>query len=86
MPCVLASKNLLLLWFIFTLSSVYRASLVAQMVKNLPVAPETWVQSLSREDPLGKGIGCPLQYSCLENSMDRGVWQAAVHGVEKRHD
>ena len=56
------------------------------MVKNLPVAPETWVQSLSREDPLGKGIGYPLQYSCLENSMDRGVWQAAVHGVEKRHD
>ena len=86
MPCVLASKNLLLLWFIFTLSSVYRASLVAHMVKNLPVAPETWVQSLSREDPLGKGIGYPLQYSCLENSMDRGVWQAAVHGVEKRHD
>ena len=86
MPCVLASKNLLLLWFIFTLSSVYKASLVAQMVKNLPVVPETWVQSPSREDPLEKGIGCPLQYSCLENSIDRGAWQAAVHGVEKRHD
>jgi len=83
---VLASKNLLLLWFIFTLSSVYKASLVAQMVKNLPVVPETWVQSPSREDALEKGIGCPLQDSCLENAMDRGAWQAAAHGAEKRHD
>ena len=33
-----------------------RASLEAQMVENLPVMQETWVQSLSREDPLEKGI------------------------------
>ena len=31
----------------------------------------------------GKGNGTPLQYSCLENPMDRGAWQAAVHGVTK---
>ena len=31
----------------------------------------------------GKGNGNPLQYSCLENSMDRGAWRAAVHGVSK---
>ena len=31
----------------------------------------------------GEGNGCPLQYSCLENSMDRGVWQAIVHGIIK---
>ena len=30
---------------------------------------------------LGEGNGTPLQYSCLENSMDRGAWKAAVHGV-----
>ena len=30
-----------------------------------------------------KGKGYPLQYSCLENSTDRGAWQAAVHGVAK---
>ena len=30
-----------------------------------------------------KGNGNPLQYSCLENSMDRGAWQAAAHGVTK---
>ena len=32
---------------------------------------------------LGEGNGNPLQYSCLENSMDRGAWQATVHGVTK---
>ena len=31
----------------------------------------------------GKGIGNPLQYSYLQNSMDRGVWWATVHGVTK---
>ena len=31
----------------------------------------------------GEGNGNPLQYSCLKNSMDRGLWQATVHGVAK---
>ena len=31
----------------------------------------------------GEGNGNPLQYSCLENPMDRGVWQPTVHGVAK---
>ena len=31
----------------------------------------------------GEGNGNPLQYSCLENSMDKGAWQATVHGVAK---
>ena len=35
----------------------------------------------------GEGKGNPLQYSCLENLMDRGAWQATVHGVAiVRHD
>ena len=34
----------------------------------------------------GGGPGNPLQYSCLENSMDRGAWQAIVHGVTKKLD
>ena len=34
----------------------------------------------------GEGNGNPLQYCCLENSMDRGVWQATVHGVAKELD
>ena len=32
---------------------------------------------------LGEGNGTPLQYSCLENPMDRGAWLAAIHGVAK---
>ena len=43
------------------------ASLVAQLVKNLPALQETWVRSLGWEDPLEEGHGNPLQYSCLEN-------------------
>ena len=31
----------------------------------------------------GEENGYPLQYSCLENSMDRGAWQDTVHGVTK---
>ena len=38
----------------------------------------TYMQSTS-----GEGNGNPLQYSCLENPMDRGAWEAAVHGVAK---
>ena len=43
---------------------------------------ETQVQPLGWEDP-GGGHGNPLQYSCLENPMDRGAWQATVHRVAK---
>ena len=32
---------------------------------------------------LGVGNGTPLQYSCLENFMDRGAWQGTIHGVAK---
>ena len=42
---------------------------------------ETWVRSLGWEDALEKEV--VTQYSSLENSMDRGIWQAAVHGVTK---
>ena len=42
---------------------------------------ETWVRSLGCREPPGEGHGNLLQYSCLENSMDRGVWRAIVHGV-----
>ena len=34
----------------------------------------------------GKGHGNPLQYSCLENPMDRGAWQASPWGCTVRHD
>ena len=59
-----------------------RASLVAQRLKCLPPMWETQVRFLGREDPLEKEMVL-LQYSCLENPMDRGAWRATVHGVAK---
>ena len=46
----------------------------AQVVKNLPAMREMKVQSLGWEDPLEKEMGYSLQYSCLENPMDRGAY------------
>ena len=51
------------------------------MVKNLPAMQETQVRSLGRFP--GEGNGNPLQYSCLENPMDRGACWATVCGVPK---
>ena len=48
------------------------ASLVAQMVKNLPAMQETRVQSLGQEDPLEKEMA--THSSCLENPMEGGAW------------
>ena len=59
------------------------ASLVAQLVKNPPAVRETWVQSLGWEDPLEKGMATHPGILGLENSMDRGAWQATVCGVTK---
>ena len=56
------------------------------MVKNLPASAGDFrdMGSISESGgSLGVGNGNPLQYSCLENSMDRGAWQPTVHGVAK---
>ena len=58
-----------------------RASLVAQMVKNLPARQETRVQSLGQEHVLEKEMA--THSSTLENSMDRGPWWATVHGTKE---
>ena len=58
------------------------ASLVTQKVKSLPsVQGEGSIPGLGRFPEEGNGY--PLQYSCLENSMDRGARWATVHGVVK---
>ena len=58
---------------------------MAKVVKNLPAntgdARDVSIPGWGRFP--GEGNGNPLQYSCLEKSMDRGVWRATVHGVEK---
>ena len=58
-------------------------SLVAQTVKNLPAnTGDPGSIPGSRRFP-GEGNGYPLQYSCLENSVDRGAWQTTVPGIAK---
>ena len=56
------------------------------VVKN-PCANERDAGDMASIPELGRfpreGNGNPLQYSCLENSMDRGAWWATVHGVTK---
>ena len=63
-----------------------RASQVALVVKN-PPANAGDVRDVSSIPGSGRspggGHGNPLQYSCLENPMDRGAWWAIVHGVAK---
>ena len=59
---------------------------VVLVVKNLPVnagelRDDGSIPGLGRS--LGGGNGKPLQYSCLENPMDREVWRAIVHGDHK---
>ena len=67
----------------------YRTSLVAQSVKKPPAMQEIACNigdqgsvPGSGSSP-GEGNGNPVQYSCLENPMDREAWQAIVHGVTK---
>ena len=64
-----------------------RASLVAQSVKNLPAMQETWVQFLGQEDPLEKEMATCSSILTWRIPMDRGAWQATVHGVTRvRHN
>ena len=56
------------------------------MVKNSPASARDakdigWIPGLGRSS--GVGTGNPLQYSCLEDSMNRGAWQATICGVVK---
>ena len=51
-----------------------KVSLVVQIVKNLLAM---------QENIPGEGNGNPLQNTCLENSMDRGAWQATIYGIAK---
>ena len=70
----------------FKLPGLQGASWVAKLVKNPPAsAGEAGsIPGLGRSP--GGGHGNPLQYSCLGNPMDRGVWWATVHGVAKESD
>ena len=59
--------------------------LSGSVVKNSPDNASDVDLSPDREDPLEQERAT-LQYSCLENAMDKGAWQATVHGVAKESD
>ena len=72
------------LFFIILITVSIRTSQVALVVKNLPanagvIRDAGSIPGLGRSP--GGGHGNPVQYSCMENSIDRGAWWATVHGV-----
>ena len=67
--------------------SIIKASLIVQLIKNLPAMQETLVQFLGGEDPLEKGMATHPSILAWRIHMDKGAWQAKVHGVTRvRHD
>ena len=75
-----------IIWICYNLHNHSWASQVALVVKNLPAYAgdirDVVLLPGSGRSP-GGGHGNPPQYSCLQNSMNRGAWQAMVHGVAK---
>ena len=53
------------------------------MIKNLPSVWETWVLSLNWEDPLEEGMAIHSSIPAWRIPMDKGAWQATLHGVTK---
>ena len=62
---------------------VFMASLVAQLVKNLPAMQKTLVLSLGWEDPLEEGMATHCSILAWRIPIGRGTWWAIVHGVTK---
>ena len=56
---------------------------VAQMVKNPPAMWETWVQSLSWEDPLEEGMATHSSIPAWRIPMGRGAWRASLWGCKE---
>ena len=56
---------------------------MAQMVKSSSAMQETWVQSLTREDPLEEGRATHSSILAWRIPVDRGAWRATVHGVAR---
>ena len=78
-PCIFFCMPYLLELNLCTLPS---SSACKESICNAGDPIQSGVDQESERSP-GEGIGYPPQYSHLENSMDRGAWQATVHGVAK---
>ena len=68
--------------YIFS-NKISRVCLVAQMVKESACNAGALGSIPGSESSPGEGNGNLLQYSCLENPMDKGSWQAMVHSVAR---
>ena len=64
-------------------SAFFRASLVAQTVKNPPAMQETWVWSLGWEDSLEEDMATHSSILAWRSPMNRGTWWTMVHGIAK---
>ena len=83
-PLPLVTKNIICFSMSFLVYLLLWASYVVQLVKNVLAnigdGRDTSLIPGSGRSP-GGGNGNPLQYSCLDNSMDRGAWRAIVYGI-----
>ena len=57
--------------------------MLAQLVRNPPAVQETLVRFLGQEDPLEEGMATHSSILAWRIPMDRGAWQATIHGVTK---
>ena len=72
-----------LIMSVYKIAAIQVALVVKNPSANAGDAKDVgWIPGLGKS-PGGLGHGNPLQYSCLENPMDRRPWRAAVHGVPK---
>ena len=76
----------LLLFFGFFISAFHQSITSVSALMTAGSSPLLFVCQISLFLSLGEGNGNPLQYSCLENFMDRGGWRVMVHGVAKESD
>ena len=85
-PQPLATTNLLSVTMdlpVWGISYQWKASLVAQTVKNLPAMWDTWVRFQGWEDPLEEGMATHSSILAWRIPTDRGAWRATVHWVAK---
>ena len=76
-------SNMSFKWINTVYNSDRRETTVVQTVKNPPALCETWVRSLGWEDPLEEGMATHSSILACRSPVDRGAWQATVHGAAK---
>ena len=69
---------------LYIVHTIYdKGFLDGSVVKNPPTKQKSWVRSLGQMIPWRRKWQNPFQYSCLENLLDRGTWEATVYEVPK---